>query len=278
MDKNKYSVLMSVYCNENPDFFIESIESMLKQTIKPDEIVIVKDGPLTVELDNIIDLYVEKEKSLYTIISLERNQGLGLALNKGLENCRNELVARMDTDDISFENRCELQLAEFKKNSKLSINGAWTNEFFDDPSHIVTSRIVPETHKEIKRFSRRRSPFNHPTVMYKKSAVLAIGGYRDILRKEDIDLFVRMIHNGSISMNIPQPLLYYRSNKDNYKRRKSWTNCKSYIFVIYSFWKAGYSSIIDLVIVTLGQIGMYITPVWVIKIVSDSVLRKKLKK
>ncbi|NLJ17773.1 glycosyltransferase [Globicatella sulfidifaciens] len=275
MNNIKYSVLMSIYHKEKPDFFIKSIESMLRQTIKPDEIVIVKDGPLTPELDQVINKYINQEPGLFTIVPLEKNLGLGLALNEGLKRCRNELVARMDTDDISLENRCELQLREFDNNPKLCIVGSWTNEFFEEPSNIVTSRIVPEKHEDIMKFSRRRSPFNHPTVMYKKTSVLDCGGYQDVLRKEDIDLFIRMLHNGCFSMNIPKPLLLFRSNEDNYKRRKTWVNCKSYISVIYRFWKMGYSSTTDLIVVVIGQMVMFLSPVWLLKILSDSFLRKK---
>ncbi|RBP58081.1 glycosyl transferase family 2 [Alkalibaculum bacchi] len=275
MNNTKYSVLMSIYHKEKPDFFIESIESMLRQTIKPDEIVIVKDGPITPELEKIIDIYIQQEPGLFTIVPLKKNLGLGLALNEGLKQCKNELVARMDTDDISLENRCELQLKEFENNSGLCIVGTWTNEFYDEPSNIVTSRIVPEKHEDIMRFSRRRSPFNHPTVMYKKSAVLDCGGYQDVLRKEDIDLFIRMLHNGCLSMNIPKPLLLFRSNEDNYKRRKTWVNCRSYISVIYKFWKKGYSSTTDLVVVVIGQVVMFLSPVWLLKILSDNILRRK---
>ena len=275
MNNTKYSVLMSIYHKEKLDFFIESVESMLRQTIKPDEIVIVKDGPLTPELDQAINKYENQYSELFTIVPLEKNIGLGLALNEGLKKCRNDLVARMDTDDISLENRCELQLKEFDENPDLCIVGTWTNEFFDEPSNIVTSRIVPEKHEDIMKFSRRRSPFNHPTVMYKKSTVLGCGGYQDVLRKEDIDLFIRMLHNGCLSMNIQQPLLLFRSNEDNYKRRKTWVNCKSYISVIYRFWKMGYSSTMDLIVVVIGQMVMFLSPVWLLRILSDKLLRKR---
>lgn len=276
MNNTKYSVLMSIYKKENPNYFVLSIDSMLKQTIKPDEIVIVKDGPLTQELDQIIDRYIKQEPELFKIICLEKNLGLGLALNEGLKQCRNELVARMDTDDISLVNRCELQLNEFKRNPNLCIIGSWTSEFYDVPSNIVTARVVPEKHEDILKFSRRRSPFNHPTVMYKRSVVLNCGGYNNVLRKEDLDLFIRMLYKGCISMNIPKPLLLFRSNSDNYKRRKTWINCKSYILVIYRAWKMGFSSTMDLIVVVIGQMVMFLSPIWLLKILSDNILRKKV--
>mgnify|MGYP000329918209 CR=1 FL=1 len=278
MLEKKYSVLMSVYYKENPEFLKLSIESMLAQTLKPDEIVIVKDGILTEELEKVIGYFVSKEPDLFTIVPLEKNKGLGLALNEGLKKCRNELVARMDTDDISLENRCELQVNEFIKNNQLSICGTMTDEFYDDPKNIVTSRVVPTKHEDILKFSRRRSPFNHPTVMYKKSEVLRCGGYRDIKRKEDIDLFGRMLNQGCKAMNIDKSLLLFRSNKDNFKRRKSWSNCKSYIAVIYDFWRKGYSGTFDLIVVIIGQLIMFLSPVWLLKIVSDKFLRKRHSK
>lgn len=274
--ETKYSVLMSVYYKEKAEYLTECIESMLRQTIKPDEIVIVKDGPLTQELDRVIDKYVNIAPELFTVVPLKKNIGLGLALNEGLKKCRNDLVARMDSDDIALDNRCELQLKEFIKNPRLCIVGTWTCEFYDDPHNIVTYRVVPEKHEDILKFSRRRSPFNHPTVMYRKSAVLKCGGYRNILRKEDIDLFVRMLHNGCLSMNIQEPLLLFRSNEDNFKRRKNWINCKSYIMVIYRFWRSGYSSLFDLIFVIISQILMFISPIWLLKIISNRFLRKKI--
>ncbi|WP_078378666.1 glycosyltransferase [Sutcliffiella halmapala] len=277
MLEEKYSVLMSLYYKEKPDFLRLSIDSMLSQTLKPNEIIIVKDGKLTEELEEVIDFYVTKEPNLFTIVPLEKNIGLGLALNEGLKICRNELVARMDTDDISLENRCELQVKEFMENDKLCIVGTMTDEFFDDPNNIVTSRVVPTEHEDILKFSRRRSPFNHPTVMYKKSEVLRCGGYHDVKRKEDIDLFGRMLNQGCIAMNIDKALLLFRSNEDNYLRRKSWDNCKSYVAVIYDFWKKGYCGTFDLFVVVIGQLVMFFSPVWFLKLLSDSFLRKKAK-
>lgn len=271
----KYSVLMSLYDKENPEYLPPSLDSMLNQTVKPDEIVLVLDGPINEKLQEIVNNYERKYPNIMKLVPLKENVGLGLALNKGIEACSNELIARMDTDDIAYSNRIELQLEEFEKNPYLDILGTLTSEFYKTPDEIVSSRIVPENHAEIVSFSKRRSPFNHPTVMYKKSAVETVGGYKDVLRNEDLDLFARMLNNGSKAKNLQIPLLYFRSNKDNYKRRKSWTNCKNYIKIIYKFWKNGYSSFLDLLFVIFTQLGMYLSPVWFLKIVSDNILREK---
>ena len=270
----EYSVLMSIYYKENPEFFKVSIESMLNQTLKPEQIVIVKDGKLTEKLDAIINEYTSAHPSLFTIVSLDKNVGLGLALNEGLKVCRNELVARMDTDDISLPERCELQVQEFIKKDKLCIVGTMIDEFIDDPNIIVSSRIVPTNHEEILKFSKRRNPFSHPSVMYKKSAVLEVGGYKDYRRNQDMDLFVTMINNGCTSMNIDKSLLLFRDNEDHAKRRKSWSKCSSNITIPYKFWRQGYSDFNDFLFVMLSQVVIFVAPVWFVKWLSKKYLRK----
>lgn len=271
---NKYSVLMSVYKKEKSDFLKKSLDSMINQTVPPEQIVLVADGPLTEELNDLIRDYEEKFNEVFTIIRLDNNQGLGVALNKGLQFCRNEYIARMDSDDISYPDRCELQLNEFDKNSTLGIVGGHTSEFYKEITKIFSRRVVPVEHEDIIKFSKRRSPFNHPAVMFKKSEVLEVGGYPPLKRKQDLGLFINMLANGTKARNLDQEIIYYRSNEDNYLRRKTWDNCKSYIYVIYLSWKKGYSSLYDLIFVVFAQVGMYISPIWLLKFVSDKVLRK----
>lgn len=274
MIKYNYSVLMSVYKNENPDYFRMSIESMIHQSLMPEEIVIVKDGQLTEELDNVIKFYETKYRKMITIVALSNNIGLGLALNEGLKKCRNEFVARMDTDDISLINRCELQIAEFRKDKNLDIVGTNIDEFYDTPQNCISTRVVPTNHDDIINFSRRRNPFNHPTVMYKKSSVISNGGYSDFRRNQDLDLFVRMLNNNCKAKNIDQSLLLFRANKDNLQRRKSWEKCRSYISMVYSFWKSGHSTTVDLIFVAASQIIFYISPSWFFERISSKYLRK----
>ena len=256
----KYSVLMSLYAKEKPEYLRTALDSMLNQTVKPDEIVIVEDGPLNKELYGTIDEYRKKHPELFNIVVNEKNIGLGLSLNKGLENCRNEIVARMDTDDISKPDRCEKQLESFKKDTDLAIVGAFVDEFFESPSKIVSTRVVPETHEEIYDFAKRRSAFNHPVVMYKKSIVMENGGYSDLRRNQDVDLFGRMLFNGCRAKNLGEALLLFRSNDDLAKRRKSWQNTKSYIDTIKRFWKMGYSKFSDYLIVACAQTAMFLMP------------------
>ena len=265
----KYSVLMSLYIKEKPEYLDLAIESMVNQTVKPDEIVIVKDGPITKELENVLDKYDKEYPNLFNIVGYEKNRGLGLALNYGIEHSRNELIARMDTDDISKPDRCEKQLKKFEQRSELAIVGTWVDEFYNTPNEIVSTRAVPTESDEIYEFAKKRSPFNHPTVMYRKSKVMENNGYSDLRRNQDVDLFGRMLFSGCKAENVGEALLFFRSNDDLAKRRKSWENTKSYIDTIKTFWKMGYSSFSDYLMIAIAQTGMYVMPVklqhWVYK-------------
>ena len=270
----EYSVLMSVYFKDSSKDLKQSIDSMLGQTVLCNQFVIVEDGPLGDELQKTIDEYREKNKDIFTVVKLKENLGLGKALDAGLTYCKNELIARMDADDISLPTRCEKLLKLFESNHNLAIAGTNIDEFYDDPHNIVSSRIVPSDYESICKFMRRRSPFNHPTVMFKKSEVIRCGGYGKMRRKQDLDLFARMINMNCYALNINESLLLFRSNEGNFKRRKSWEYCKSYIEVERENYKRGYCSFWDLTVVTVGQILLHIAPISIMKKISDTFLRK----
>lgn len=270
-----YSILMSVYKKEKPEYLRESIESMLKQTAMPEQFVIVKDGPLTEELDRMIDEYDRTNEGLFTIVPIKENVGLGRALDIGMAACRNELVARMDSDDISLPERCEKELELFAADPELSIVGTNIDEFYDDPTQVRLSRVVPSEPEEIKKVIRRMTPFNHPTVVYKKSQVIRCGGYGKMRRKQDRDLFSRMVNMGCKARNIGESLLLFRSNEDNYQRRKSWEYCKSTIDVTWAILRRGHCSIFDFLYVVAGQMVLFIMPLPLMKLISDKLLRKK---
>lgn len=268
-EQKKYSVLMSLYKKENPEYLRLAIDSMLNQTVAPDEIVLVEDGPLTDELYAVLDEYPMLHR-----VKNETNLGLGLALNVGLKECRNELVARMDTDDCSKPDRCEKQLKRFLEKPYLSIVGSHIDEFIGDISNVVSQRIVPTTSEEIYKFAKKRSAFNHPAVMYSKTAVLENNGYADLKRNQDVDLFGRMLFNGYKAENIDEALLWFRSSDELAKRRKSWQNTWSYIATIRNFWKMGYSSFTDYAIVGIAQTGMYLMPIKLQNYIYKNFLRK----
>lgn len=270
----KYSVLMSLYKKEHPEYLRTALDSMINQTVMADEIVLVEDGPLTEELYAVVEEYTVKYPNLLRIVVNEKNLGLGLALNEGLKECRNELVARMDTDDISKPERCEKQLMLFEEKPYLTIVGSYIDEFVGTPENVISQRRVPTSSEAIYEYAKRRSAFNHPAVMYRKSKVLENGGYSDLRRNQDVDLFGRMLFSGCKAENIGESLLYFRSNDDLAKRRKSWQNTKSYIDTIKCFWKIGYASFNDYALVAVAQTGMFLMPVKVQHWVYKTFLRK----
>ena len=270
----KYSFLMSVYCKENPEFLEKSIESMLNQSILPDEIVIIEDGVLTKNLENILMKYESQYSDLFKIIRRKENKGLGYSLNEGLKVCKNELVARMDSDDICFPMRCEMQLKRFNECENLVILGTQIQEFEGDIDNIISQRVVPNKYEDIIKFSHRRSPFNHPTVMFRKSIILNNGGYPSVKRKEDLQLFIDIVNKGYYCENLNDALLYYRVSKDNLKRRKTWVNCKEYIEIMFSFYKKNIINIVDLTYVVVGQLVFFLVPTKLTKFLNDKFLRK----
>lgn len=216
----KYSVLMSVYAKENAENLRKSMESIFGQTIPTDDFVLICDGPLNDELENVIKEKEETYKELLNVVRLEKNVGLGNALNAGLDYCKHDLVARMDSDDISFPERCEEELAVFWKHPEVSIVSGTVLEFVESPQKITGKRELPEVHKDICRFSKKRNPFNHPAVMFRKSSVMMAGGYSGQYPFfEDYYLWIRMLQKGSQGYNLEQPVLYMRTSKALYLRR-----------------------------------------------------------
>lgn len=271
----KYSVLMSVWQKEKPEYLRQSISSMMEQTVRPDEMVIVEDGPLPSPLYAVLNECRQRYASVkMQTIRLKTNRGLGHALNIGLRHCSNELVARMDSDDISRPDRCEKQLACFARNQNLAVVGTQICEFVKEPGEYIPSRIVPVYQEEILKFARRRSPFNHPTVMYKKSKVLSCGGYGLAKRKEDLELFLTMLYRGYEAENTKEALLFYRADAENLKRRKKWQNCQEYIGIIYKFYRLGFSSVWDFIYVLCGQTAMYLLPEKITQELNRKFLRK----
>lgn len=219
MNEIKYSVLMSVYHKEQPAYLRDSINSMLNQTVKPDEIVLVKDGPLTEALEKVI--YEYKDNPILNVVELKENVGLGKALNIGLTKCRNEIVARMDTDDICEVERCEKQY-KILISEDISVLGASVAEFIDKKDNIVAYKDVITNHSKIIRRMKYRNAINHPTVMFKKSDVISAGSYQHWFLNEDYYLWIRMILRGYKFMNIDEPLVRMRITNETYLRRGGW--------------------------------------------------------
>ena len=214
-----FSVLMSIYYKENPDYFNSCMNSIVIQTSPPTEIVLVKDGPLPEKLDKAILKWKEKLGDMLKLVPLEKNVGLGRALQIGLLNCKHEIIARVDTDDICRKDRFEKQIKFLENNPKIDIVGSWIGEFERDINNIICIRKVPLTHDKIKKYARFRSPLNHPSVVFRKQAVLESGGYLPFQGLEDYYLWVRMLKSGKRFANINEPLVLFRLDKNTFARR-----------------------------------------------------------
>lgn len=268
-----YSILMSVYYKERPEWLTISIESMLNQTLKANEFVIIKDGPLTDELEAVLGKYTVLYPQLFKIISLKQNVGLGPALAIGIQNCKNELIARMDSDDYSASDRCEKQLAEFAKDPTLDVVGCYESEFEDNLDNVISIHRVPETPDEIKNFMRRRCALLHPTVIYKKSAVLACGNYQRVPLYEDYDLFMRMVQNGARCYNLQQSLYFIRINPAFFKRRGGIQYMKTAIAFKKQQYQKKYVSLFDYIISAGSQAVVCLMPNYFRTLVYKKLLR-----
>lgn len=216
----KFSVVTSVYRNDKPEFVCVALDSMLvEQTLKPSEIVLVQDGPVPIDLDNLLSEYEAKYSDIMHIIRFERNGGLGNALRLGVENAKYNLVARMDSDDICLPNRFEKQLSYLEEHPKCDIVGGQMTEFIGEPTNIVGKRIVPESNDAIYAYMKSRCALNHVTVMFRKNTIMKVGNYQDWFWNEDYYLWVRMMMNKCVFANLPDVLVNVRSGEDQYARR-----------------------------------------------------------
>lgn len=220
MNGYKFSVLMSVYAKENPEHFALALSSnLIEQTQKPDEMVLVCDGPLTEALDEVILQYTEQYPDVLRVFRLPENGGLGKALNYGLEQCRYEWVARSDSDDVCDSWRFETQMAYLKEHPDVDILGSYIDEFKTDWRDPFRKKQMPLSHAEIVRMAKTRNPINHMTVMFRKSVILAAGSYQHLLYMEDYFLWVRAICGGAKLANIEQYLVHARVGNGMARRR-----------------------------------------------------------
>lgn len=227
--KMQFSVLLSVYKNEKPEYLRLALQSVAQQTLQADEIVIVKDGSLTQSLDSVIDKFAAKQQNV-RILSFTQNRGLGLALRDGVTACTHEYIARMDTDDIALPERFARQMAYLERHENIALLGSWITEFSRDDEKPDTITKLPCTHKDILAYAKKRNPFRHMTMVFKKSAVIASGNYRDFLWFEDYDLWVRMLQQGYKAANLPEVLVNVRAGEEMFARRGGWRYLKQELF------------------------------------------------
>ncbi|SMO83526.1 glycosyltransferase [Halorubrum cibi] len=219
MCDRQFSVLIATYEGDDPDDLLRALQSVIDQPVRPDEIVVVADGPLTTELEAALDDFESAHPDLLTRRSLPTNQGLGAALNHGVEACSHEWIARMDSDDIAVEDRFEQQLNHLDKNRETDVLGGYIGEFNQDPDDLNQIREVPTTYEDIASMGRFRCPMNHPSVMFRRSAVIGAGNYRSLRSMQDYELWMRMLSQGYMLENLPTVLVKCHAGDDLYHRR-----------------------------------------------------------
>ncbi len=240
----KFSVLMSVYKKEKANNLKTAIDSIVNQTLIPNEFIIIEDGPLTSELENVLNAYTRKYNWIKTI-KLEKNVGLGAALKEGVLHCNYEYIARMDSDDVAISNRFQKQINFLLKHPECDVLGGNIVEFEDLSQKDLLARKVPIDKNEMLKFLKKRNPMNHVTVIFKKESVLDVGNYLDCPYFEDYYLWVRMLKNDKKLINIDETLVRVRAGIEMTNRRGKLKYVKSIINFENKLYKLGFINYIE---------------------------------
>jgi glycosyltransferase involved in cell wall biosynthesis len=271
--REPFSLLVPVYHGDRPDYLRRAFRSAVDdQTVRPDEVVIVRDGPVGDELARCLSELQASSPVPVTLVPLERNGGLGPALDRGLAASRFDIVARQDADDVSMPRRFEVELPLMED---ADIVGSGLLEFVADTGQTVGQRVPPTDLAQIQRYARMHDPFNHPTVVYRKTAVLAAGGYGDLPLMEDYALFARMLMGGARAVNVPEPLVFYRVGEAAFKRRGGRELLRSELRLQREFRRMGFTSRPQYLRNVLIRGGYRLVPWWCRRAVYRPVLSRR---
>ncbi|MDR6923465.1 MULTISPECIES: glycosyltransferase [Chryseobacterium] len=268
-----FSVLISVYFKEKVEFLEKALDSILNNSLQPSQIILVKDGKLTKELDECIEIYCTKYSDLFTIVSLDANVGLGKALNAGLKHALYDIIARMDTDDICYQDRFKKQIEFLIKNPSISVIGTGIQEFNLIPGDLNQFRNLPVNSEDLLKFSKFRNPLNHPTVMFRKKAVIEAGSYQDMPLFEDYYLWVRMLHKGFKIANISEPLLHFRIGNNMIGRRSGWSYLKKELAFLSKIREINYINRKEFLVSGIVKLPLRILPKSILTFLYKKLLR-----
>lgn len=257
---DNYTVIMSIYHKVNPEHLRISINSILNQTYKTNEFIIIKDGKLTIEQENILEPIVRDNKNIIKIFEFEENMGAGQAYNKGIEMCTNKWAAIMDSDDFAVENKFEKQMTYLFDHSDIDAIGTNAVEFLDNFENIVSTRIMPESNDEIIKFGHGRCPMIQPTVIFKVDSVKKAGSYQHSPLTEDFDLYIRMIMNNCKFYTYQEVLYYIRTSEDFFKRRGGFKYLKPILSFKYKYYKKGYFTFFQFLKTAVSSLIMALLP------------------
>lgn len=269
----KVSVLMSIYVKEKPEYLKAAVESVLAQTYPIEEIMMIEDGPLTEQLYEVVNFYKEKYPNIIRTFAFEKNQQLGRALAKGVELCSNELVARMDTDDIAMPDRIEKQVAYMNEHPEVHVLGGAIREFNDEGT-TDRVKLMPKTQEEILSYVKNRNPLNHMTVMFRRSAVLEVGNYQHFPYLEDYSLWSRMLSKGYQIRNMDDILVKTRTSMALVGRRSGWKYFMDFAKLRKFQHELGITSVLEYMISMTGTFVVIMQPKFMKELAYKKILRK----
>ncbi|MBR1581763.1 MAG: glycosyltransferase [Bacilli bacterium] len=272
LENIKFSVLMSLYIKDKPLILKEALDSIINQTIVPSEIVIIEDGPISEEVENLLFKYRTNYRDLIKVYAYKENKGLGYALNFGINKCENEIIARMDSDDISVTDRFEKELNKLIEDN-LDMVGSNCIEFIDSISNVASNRTMPETNEEIYKYAKKRNPFIHPSMMFKKSLILKAGNFRSVHLCEDYDMWFRCFLENAKCYNIQENLVFMRVSKDFYKRRGGLKYYKSVKSCLKNMKKAKFITTGEYLKTIIPRFIVYLAP----NFIREMFYKKKLR-
>lgn len=269
----KFSVLMATYHKDNSEHLFLALESLFKQTLLPNEIILVLDGDIPEENKIVVNKFLAHELKLLQVFPLEKNVGLGNALNYGLKKCNYDLVARMDSDDIALENRFEIQLNFFKNNPDVSVLGGWMNEFEKELNDRNKIKSTPISLENIKKYAQLRNPLNHPTVMFKKKDIITVGSYEEINLFEDFYLWLRMLKKGYKLANVKDILVHFRVDDTMISRRHGYKYLVKEIKFITRCYNEKLINFSSFIIQIFTRLPLRLMPLSVLKFIYKYILR-----
>lgn len=273
---SNFSVLMSVYEKEIPEYFDNAIKSIINQTHPPTEIVIVKDGQISEDLEAVISNNLLLYADLFKIVSLKKNMGLGIALNEGLKACSHEIIARMDTDDIALPKRFEKQVVYLQTNTDIAVVGTSMEEFNALPGDLKKIRQLPPSYRELLVWAKFRNPLNHPSVMFRKSILKSVGAYQNLLLFEDYFLWLTLLKRGYKIANISECLLYFRTNPKMIERRHGLNYAKKELRFLRASYDLNFINLIEFIGLIVLRIPLRLIPKQMLNAIYKLFLRKNV--
>lgn len=273
MSHEPFSVLLAIYEGDDPDALRRSLDSVFDQSVEPDEVVVVEDGPITPALEAVLQEFEQERPDVLVRTALETNQGLGAALNHGIQACSHDLVARHDADDVAMSDRFELQLEYLAEHPEVDVVGGYIAEFSSNPENVGTVREVPSEPDEVRSYAKYRCPMNHPSVMYRRQSVLEAGNYRPLRSMQDYDLWMRMLSEGFVLTNLPEVIVHCEAGSDLYQRRGGLSKARLELELQYRFLKLGMVPVPIFILNIGARIPMRLAPKSIRKFVYRSILR-----